>query len=72
MKNRKENSEIKYCNNKQCACELPSNNKGKYCDKCRRQRAKNVKDGATSALSLVLAVVAIVPGAKKITKFIKK
>ncbi|WP_317856063.1 hypothetical protein [Chakrabartyella piscis] len=64
------NSEVKYC--KKCGCELPSNSKINSCDQCRRESAKKFREGAATVGTLALAVVAVVPGAKHITKFIKK
>ena len=70
-----DNTEIsiaQYCKNKACACELTSNNKGKYCDKCRRERAKKVQEAGTTVGGIALAVIALVPGIKEIGKFTKK
>ena len=63
---------VQYCKNKACACELPSNNKGKYCDKCRRERAKKVREAGTTIGGIALAAIALVPGLKEIGKFTKK
>ncbi len=63
---------IQYCKNKSCACELPSNNKGKYCDKCRRERAKKIRETGTTIGGIALAAIALVPGLKEIGKFTKK
>lgn len=42
---------------KKCGYELTSTNKDKLCDNCRRQKASNIKKGATIALSLAGTVV---------------
>ena len=63
---------IQYCKNKSCGCELPSNNKGKYCDKCRRERAKKIRETGTTIGGIALAAIALVPGLKEIGKFTKK
>ncbi len=63
---------IQYCKNKACACELPSTNKGKYCDKCRRERAKKVREAGTTVGGIALAVIAPDTGIKESGECTKK
>lgn len=55
-------SEEKVC--KKCGDPLTSNSKYKYCDNCRREKAKTKKTVLTTFAALGIAVISVVPGVK--------
>lgn len=48
--------EIKYCKNKKCQRPLPEGYKHKYCENCRNEHVKQVKNGLKAMLSCVFFV----------------
>ncbi len=48
--------EQKMCKNKKCQRPLPSGYKHKYCENCRNEQARQVKEVGKAALSLVVLV----------------
>lgn len=55
--NKSGEAEIRYC--KKCGCELVSTNKHKLCDNCRRERNKNIRNGAWAVVAVVGSVAFI-------------
>ncbi len=48
--------EQKKCKNKKCQRPLPEGYKHKYCENCRNEQAKQVKEVGKAALSLAVLV----------------
>ena len=48
--------EQKRCKNKKCQRILPEGYKHKYCENCRNEYAKQIKEGCKGALGLALTV----------------
>ncbi len=48
--------EIKKCKNKKCQRSLPEGYKHRYCENCRNERIKTIKDAGKAALGLVVLV----------------
>lgn len=48
--------EQKRCKNKKCQRILPERYKHKYCENCRNEYAKQIKEGCKGALGLALTV----------------
>lgn len=48
--------EQKNCKNKRCQRPLPEGYKHKYCENCRNEQAKQVKEVGKAALSLAVLV----------------
>ncbi|MGN1168956.1 MAG: hypothetical protein ACI4RB_02450 [Acutalibacteraceae bacterium] len=48
--------EQKICKNKKCQRPLPEGYKHKYCENCRNEQAKKVKDVGKATLSLAVLV----------------
>jgi len=51
--------EIRKCKNKKCQRPLPDGYKYKYCENCRNEHAKRVKDAGKAVLGCVGAVGSI-------------
>lgn len=49
---------------KKCGTPLTSKSKYKYCDNCRRERAKTRKEIAGTVGALCIAALTVVPGVK--------
>ena len=50
----------RYCKNKKCRCELPSDYKGKYCLNCTKKKAKfwrHVGEGVLTVAGVLITVV---------------
>ncbi len=52
--------EQKVCKNKKCQKPLPIGYKHRYCENCRNEQAKQVKDLGKAALSLAMVVGSVV------------
>lgn len=61
-----EKSDTKVC--KKCGDPLRSKSKHKYCENCRREKAKTRREIAGTVGALGLAVISLVPGIKHFTK----
>lgn len=48
--------EIKKCKNKKCQRSLPNDYKHRYCENCRNENIKRIKDVGQAALGLVVLV----------------
>ena len=53
---------------KKCGDPLRSKSKHKYCENCRRQRAKTTREVLGTVGALGIAVISIIPGVKHFTK----
>lgn len=49
--------EIRICKNKKCQRPLPEGYKHKYCENCRNEHVKRIKDAAKATLSVAVVVV---------------
>lgn len=58
--------EIKKCKNKKCQKTLPEGYKHKYCESCRNEQVKLVKDTGKKVLGTV-AGVAVIVGSTAVT-----
>lgn len=65
-KNEVDNAEQRVC--KKCGEPLTSQNKHKYCDNCRRERAKARREALGAAGGLCLMAISLVPGVKHFAK----
>lgn len=54
--------EIRKCKNKKCQKTLPEGYKPKYCENCRNEQVKKIKDVGKTALGAVGSVAVIVGG----------
>lgn len=57
--------EQKVCKNKKCQKSLPVGYKHRYCENCRNEQAKQVKDFGKAALSLALVIGSTITMAAK-------
>lgn len=58
--------EIKKCKNKKCQRSLPKTYKHKYCEKCRNEHVKQIKDLGKAAMAV--GVIVVGPAVAAITK----
>lgn len=49
--------EIKYCKNKKCKRLLPAGYKHKYCENCRNEHVKQIKDVGKAVAGVTVFVV---------------
>lgn len=59
--------EQKQCKNKKCRRVLPDGYKHKYCENCRNEQAKKIRNGVKGALGVVLSVGLVVVTKGKIS-----
>jgi len=56
--------EIKKCKNKKCQRTLPEGYKHRYCENCRNEHTKRVKDIGKAALGMAVLMGTVVAGKK--------
>lgn len=59
--------EQKQCKNKKCQRVLPDGYKHKYCENCRNEQAKKIRNGVKGALGFALSVGLVVVTKGKIS-----